>query len=92
MVGAGDYQKGMKDFELYQQILGLTEPWRVAQVTLKITAREVEVRIGYAATLWGCPECQQRMVQQSSACRHFVQSLTPAAWAKGRHGPARTAT
>ena len=51
----------MKDFELYQQILGLTEPWRVEQVTLQVAAREVEVRVGYAATLWGCPECQQRM-------------------------------
>ena len=52
---------GMKDFELYQQILGLTEPWRVEQVTLNVAARQVEVRVGYAATLWGCPECQQRM-------------------------------
>jgi transposase len=39
----------------------LTEPWRVEQVTLKVLAREVEVRVGYTDTLWGCPECQQRM-------------------------------
>ncbi len=51
----------MQDFQLYQQILGLTEPWRVDQVTLKVAAREVEVRVGSADTLWGCPECQQRM-------------------------------
>ena len=51
----------MKDFQLYQQILGLTEPWRVEQVTLQVSAREVEVRVGCAETLWGCPECQQRM-------------------------------
>lgn len=51
----------MKDFELYQQILGLVAPWRVEAVTLKVAAREVEVRVGYADTLWGCPECQQRM-------------------------------
>jgi hypothetical protein len=25
----------MKDFELYQQILGLVEPWRVESVTLQ---------------------------------------------------------
>jgi hypothetical protein len=43
----------MKDFQLYQQILGLTEPWRVEQVTLKVSAREVEVRVGYTDTLWG---------------------------------------
>lgn len=51
----------MKDFQLYQQILGLTEPWRVEQVTLQVSAREVEVRVGCPETLWGCPECQQRM-------------------------------
>lgn len=51
----------MKDFQLYQQILGLTEPWRVEAVTLKVSEREVEVSVGYADTHWGCPECQQRM-------------------------------
>ena len=52
---------GMKDFELYQQILGLTQPWRVAEVTLHVAERKVEVRVGYADTIWGCPACQQRM-------------------------------
>ena len=30
-------------------------------VTLKPREREIEVRVGFAATLWGCPQCQQRM-------------------------------
>ena len=47
----------MKDFELYQQILGLVEPWRVESVTLKPQEREIEVRVGFADTLWGCPQC-----------------------------------
>ena len=51
----------MKDFELYQQILGLSEPWRVEAVSLNVQAKEVAVRVGYADTLWGCPQCQQRM-------------------------------
>ena len=51
----------MKDFELYQQILGLVEPWRVEGVTLKAKEREIEVRVGFAETLWGCPQCQERM-------------------------------
>ena len=51
----------MKDFELYQQRLGLSKPWCVEQVTLKAAAREVEVRVGYADTVWGCPACPQRM-------------------------------
>jgi transposase len=51
----------MKDFELYQQILGLSEPWHVDAVSLKLAEKTVEVRVGYADTLWGCPQCQQRM-------------------------------
>ena len=51
----------MKDFQLYQQLQGLTEPWRVEEATLRVAAREVEVRVGCTETLWGCPECQQRM-------------------------------
>jgi transposase len=52
---------GMKDYELYQRILGLEEPWRVESVTLKPKERQIEVRVGFAATLWGCPQCQERM-------------------------------
>jgi len=51
----------MKDIQLYQQILGLVEPWRVESVTLKAHEREIEVRVGFAETIWGCAECQERM-------------------------------
>ena len=53
--------QGMKDFQLYQQILGLVEPWRVESVTLKTQEQEIEVRVGFADTLWGCPQCGKRM-------------------------------
>ena len=53
--------RGMKDFELYQQILGLAEPWRVESVTLKAKERVIEVRVCFSETLWGCPQCQERM-------------------------------
>lgn len=52
---------GMQDFQLYQQILGITEPWRVKQVTLNREARAVEVEVECTETVWGCPTCQQRM-------------------------------
>ena len=45
--------QGMKDFELYQQILGLVGPWRVESVTLKTQQQEIEVRVGVTDTLWG---------------------------------------
>lgn len=51
----------MKDLQLYQQLLGLTAPWRVESVKLNVAEKEVEVRVGYTETLWGCPQCQQRM-------------------------------
>ena len=51
----------MQDFQLYQQILGLTEPWRVKQVTLNRKAGEVEIEVECMETVWGCPTCQQRM-------------------------------
>jgi len=53
--------RGMKDFELYQQILGLEEPWRVESVSLKAKEREIEVRVRFGETLWGCPQCRERM-------------------------------
>jgi transposase len=52
----------MKDIQLYEQILGLSAPWRVESVTLKTQEKKIEVRVGYADTLWGCPQCGQRMV------------------------------
>jgi transposase len=51
----------MKDFQLYQQILGLTEPWHVENVTMNLKAQEIEVRIACHETVWGCPQCQHRM-------------------------------
>ena len=51
----------MKDIQLYQQILGLVEPWRVESIVLKAKEREIEVRVAFAETLWACAQCGQRM-------------------------------
>ena len=51
----------MKDFQLYQQILGLVAPWQVESVTLKPKEREIEVRVACAETHWACSQCEQRM-------------------------------
>jgi transposase len=51
----------MKDTALYQQILGLTEPWQVESVALKPREQEIEVRVTFAETVWACPQCAQRM-------------------------------
>jgi transposase len=53
--------QGLKDIQLYQQILGLVAPWHVESVTLKPKERESEVRVAFGETLWACPQCAQRM-------------------------------
>jgi transposase len=51
----------MKDIQLYQQILGLADPWQVQEVTLNREAQEIEVRVVCTEGVWGCPACGQRM-------------------------------
>jgi transposase len=51
----------MQDTALYQQILGLREPWTVKQVQLDQKARQVVIQVACEETLWGCPQCQRRM-------------------------------
>jgi transposase len=51
----------MQDFQLYQQILGLVEPWRVKGVRLRREASEVEVQVECVEQVWACPDCSRRM-------------------------------
>jgi transposase len=48
----------MQDCELYRQILGISAPWLVDRVELKLDAGEVHVHVDHAGTVdWPCPEC-----------------------------------
>jgi transposase len=51
----------MNDTKLYEQILGLQPPWSVKSVTLKKPEAAIEIEVVCAETLWGCPQCGQRM-------------------------------
>lgn len=51
----------MQDLQLYQQLLGLCEPWYVAGVRLDVQAQRVEVTVAVRDQVWGCPECGGRM-------------------------------
>jgi transposase len=51
----------MQDKALYEQILGLQQPWKVKEVTLDRQVGEIVVEVECTATLWGCPQCQRRM-------------------------------
>ena len=49
----------MQDSQLYQQILGITAPWRVERVELQLKNGEVHVYLGHEAQVpWTCPECE----------------------------------
>jgi transposase len=51
----------MQDRQLYQQILGITSPWRVVQVDLKKEEREVHVHLSHDDYGdWECPMCGRR--------------------------------
>lgn len=48
----------MESIELYQQLLGLAEPWTVERVELAIDQQRVEVYVGHPAGYrFACPEC-----------------------------------
>lgn len=48
----------MDDKSLYAAILGVTEPWGVEKVELRLAAGEVHVWVALPpATLWVCPDC-----------------------------------
>ena len=61
----------MNDTKLYEQILGLQPPWSVQSVTLKKEAGEIEIEVACAETVWGCPECGQRMHVHESERRRW---------------------
>jgi transposase len=47
----------MQDRQLYEQILGITPPWQVERVELKLEAGEVHVHLSHRDAVWHCPEC-----------------------------------
>ena len=50
----------MQDRQLYEQILGIGEPWHVARVELQLTQGEVHVYLEHrGGAVWRCAECGQ---------------------------------
>jgi transposase len=48
----------MQDRQLYEQILGITAPWHVDRVELKLDAGQVHVHLAHeAGAAWSCAEC-----------------------------------
>jgi transposase len=50
----------MNDRKLYEQILGIPQPWYVEDVALRLDQGEIEVRVAGPAAVDDCPECGKR--------------------------------
>ena len=50
----------MNDKKLYEQILGITSPWHVEQVELKLENGQVLIAVEGSSEVDVCPECGQR--------------------------------
>lgn len=61
----------MNDTKLYEQILGLQPPWSVQSVALKKAEGTIEIEVVCGETLWGCPECGQRMHHHDTERRRW---------------------
>jgi transposase len=49
----------MRDFELYQAVLGLQAPWTVVNVELEVKGQQVTVTVEAGPGPYPCPECQE---------------------------------
>jgi transposase len=48
----------MRDTELYRQLLGVVEPWKVQSVELNISKGKVDIELEHREGIkWPCPEC-----------------------------------
>ena len=50
----------MNDRKLYEQILGIPQPWYVEDVALRLEEGEIEVRVAGPAGIDNCPDCGKR--------------------------------
>jgi len=58
----------MRDVELYQQLLGLAEPWTVTRVELSVGEARVDVWVEHPRrTRFGCPRCGRELFVRDHA-------------------------
>lgn len=61
----------MNDRKLYEQILGIPQPWYVDEVTLRLDKGEIEVHVRGTAAVEKCPECGKSCARYDSDERRW---------------------
>lgn len=52
----------MQDVQLYEQILGLSDPWSVREVELNLDEGRVDIHVQHPSGMkWQCPHCQREL-------------------------------
>ena len=67
----GVYDRRVNDRKLYEQILGIPQPWYVEEVTLRLEQGEIEVRVAGSASVERCPECGKACGRYDSSERRW---------------------
>jgi transposase len=50
------------DIDLYQQVLGLSDPWKVVDVRLDMESTAIHVHVQHGeGCRWRCPKCEQQL-------------------------------
>ncbi len=59
----------MRDTELYERVLGLSEPWSVSEVELNVASKRVDVWVEHPPEQkWPCPKCGHEL-----SCRDHAE-------------------
>jgi transposase len=66
----------MNDRKLYEQILGIPQPWYVEDVALRLEEGEIEVRVAGPAAIDNCPECGKRCSRHDGVERRWRHLVT----------------
>ena len=89
----------MQDKQLYEQVMGLTDPWLVERVELDVDEQRVDLWVDHQGDArWCCPECgesaplydhvEERVWRHLNTCQFqtLIHSRTP----RGRAGHRRS--
>jgi transposase len=61
----------VNDRKLYEQILGITTPWHVEQVELKLEIGQILIRVEGSPSVDVCPECGERRPRYDTSERRW---------------------